>query len=290
MNYKKIGLVYRGQARYPTIDINKKEIILYFSKIKNNKSRIYKIELCKKNPKIIKKNISGPLFELGSNGFDHDGHAARCIVESSDKKLMYLIGWNKKISPPYHLSIGVAEYQNKKWIKKEAPVMDRNIDEPYFCTSPCVIYDFKKHIYKMWYCSCTGWIKNDPIYLIRYAESQDGFYWKRFSDPCINYSKEMGAIGWPMVWQQKNKYKMIFSYRNSKDYKKNPNKSYRLGYAESTCGKKWNIMNESLKGLEKSQNGWDSKMVCYTAMCGKYLFYNGNGFGKTGIGLAEAEG
>jgi hypothetical protein len=292
MNYKKIGLVYRGQARYPTVDINKKEIILYFSKVKHNKSKIYKIELCQKNPKIIKKNISGPLFDLGKSGsFDQDGHAARCIVSCNEKKLMYLIGWNKKTSPPYQLSIGVAECGENGWIKKESPVMDRCFDEPYFCTSPCVVYDNNCKIFKMWYCSCTGWIKRrDPVYLIRYAESLDGFYWKRFSEPCINYSKEMGAIGWPMVWQQEDKYKMIFSYRSAKDYRKNPKKSYCLGYAESACGKKWNIMNECLQGLEKSPHGWDSEMVCYTAMCGKYLFYNGNGFGKTGIGLAEVVG
>lgn len=285
MIFKKIGLIYNQQARYPTLENKKNVIRIYFSKIKNNKSKIYYLEVSKKDPKIIKKINLKPLFDLGKKGsFDQDGHAARCIVENNSIKLMYIIGWNKKISPPYQLSIGVAEYKNKNWIKKEPPVMDRSYDEPYFCTSPCVIYD--ENVFKMWYCSCTGWIGEEPLYLIRYAESVDGFDWKRQSSPCINYSKEMEAIGWPMVWKEKNKYKMIFSYRKLKNYRKDPKKSYKLGYAESTCGKKWKINNNLLRGLEKSKDGWDSEMICYTAKFNKYLFYNGNGFGQSGIGVA----
>ena len=52
--------------------------------------------------------------------------------------------------------------------------------------------------------------------------------------------------------------------------------------------KNW-IRNENIE-LDTSPNGWDSEMVCYpyifTYCENKYMFYNGNGFGKTGIGYA----
>ena len=42
-----------------------------------------------------------------------------------------------------------------------------------------------------------------------------------------------------------------------------------------------------------SESGWDSEMVCYPYVFEYndklYMLYNGNGYGKTGIGLAVLE-
>jgi len=46
-------------------------------------------------------------------------------------------------------------------------------------------------------------------------------------------------------------------------------------------------------GIGKSESGWDSEMIeyCYYYQHGgqKLLFYNGNGFGRTGFGYAVLE-
>ena len=64
---------------------------------------------------------------------------------------------------------------------------------------------------------------------------------------------------------------------------------YRLGYAESADGIAWERLDDQA-GLEPASEGWDSEMVCYPAVCGtegrRYLLYNGNGYGATGIGYA----
>jgi hypothetical protein len=289
MKWEKIGKIFEGPAHYPTIEkINNKIRIYYSKKNKENKSQIYYFEVNKNNPKKITSRSKENLFALGPTGsFDQDGHAPRCIVNTENEKIMYIIGWNRKISPPYQLSIGIAKWNGEKWNKMLGPVMERNNDEPFFSTSPSVIYEKDLKIFKMWYCSCTGWIKNEPVYLIRYSESKDGMNWRRFARPCIEYDEFKKAIGWPMVWKEKKKYKMIFSYRGIGNYRINPAFSYRLGYAESFCGKKWQIKEEEINGMDRSSKGWDSKMICYTALCGDYLFYNGNGFGSSGIGVAK---
>ena len=64
---------------------------------------------------------------------------------------------------------------------------------------------------------------------------------------------------------------------------------YRLGYAESSDGIQW-TRNDALAGLERSADGWDSEMVCYSCVVKvrdrHYMFYNGNRHGSTGFGCA----
>ena len=46
-------------------------------------------------------------------------------------------------------------------------------------------------------------------------------------------------------------------------------------------------------GMDVSPNGWDSEMICYPYVFdhgrNRYMLYNGNGYGKTGFGLAVLE-
>jgi len=77
---------------------------------------------------------------------------------------------------------------------------------------------------------------------------------------------------------------MWYSYRGSK---------YRIGYAESKDGISW-IRKDSEVGIDVSSSGWDSDMIEYPHVFDHggqlYMLYNGNGYGKTGIGLAVLEG
>jgi hypothetical protein len=82
---------------------------------------------------------------------------------------------------------------------------------------------------------------------------------------------------------------MFYSYRSAIGYRTDPQRSYRLGYAESTDGRNW--MRKDIEvGIARSETGWDSEMIEYSYVCKhqgrQYLFYNGNGFGKSGFGYA----
>ena len=65
-------------------------------------------------------------------------------------------------------------------------------------------------------------------------------------------------------------------------------KLYRIGYAESSDGVRWHRKDDEV-GIDVSEDGFDSEMICYPNIVvhrsKKYMFYNGNGFGRKGFGL-----
>jgi hypothetical protein len=94
------------------------------------------------------------------------------------------------------------------------------------------------------------------------------------------------------VLKEDGVYKMWYATRQGQDYREDKTQSYRIGYAESADGIGWRRLDEQA-GIDVSENGWDSEMVEYPCVIApngrKYLFYNGNGFGRSGIGYAVWE-
>ena len=80
---------------------------------------------------------------------------------------------------------------------------------------------------------------------------------------------------------------MWFSYRSGSGEK------YRIGYATSENGANWKLDLDNA-GITVSATGWDSEMIEYPFVFdhegSRYMLYNGNGYGRTGFGLAVIVG
>ncbi|MHA1381939.1 MAG: hypothetical protein ACTSRG_26510 [Candidatus Helarchaeota archaeon] len=307
MKWIKKGLIFdpkdnnsnwiQNYAALPVADlVNENLLRIYFS-VRDKKGRSCPtfIEVNPEFPEEIKYIHDKPILNFGELGtFDDNGIMPSWIINHAGNKYLYYIGWNPQKTVSYRLSIGLAySLDGGVTFTKMAkgPILDRSIDEPFFNTAPCVIKE--SDLWKMWYVSCTGWkvIKRwpEPFYNVKYAISNDGINWKRTQIICIDYDDFTEAIGKPCVFKEDGKYKMIYSYRNATDYRTNPEKSYRLGYAESEDGISW-IRKDSEVGIEFSKDGWDSIMneycTTYVHKGKRYLIYNGNGFGESGFGYA----
>jgi hypothetical protein len=85
---------------------------------------------------------------------------------------------------------------------------------------------------------------------------------------------------------------MWFCHRAGGGFRDDPDRTYRIGYAESGDGVEWERKDEQA-GIDVSPSGWDSQMVAYPFVFehadATYLFYNGNGFGREGFGYAVSE-
>ncbi len=226
-----------------------------------------------------------PLLLPGDLGlFDEDGLSLGCIVRKGDKRYIYYVGWNLSISVPWRNSIGLAvsSINDLKFERySRAPILDRNEIDPYSLSYPFVLPDTDH--FKMWYGSNLRWGKaaDDMIHVIKCARSDDGIHWERSGHIAINlrYPDEWG-ISRPFILKEQKIYKMWYCYRG---------KTYRMGYAESEDGTNFERKDEDV-GIEPSPSGWDSEAVCYPYIfdhkgC-RYMLYNGNRYGLTGIGLA----
>ena len=84
---------------------------------------------------------------------------------------------------------------------------------------------------------------------------------------------------------------MFFCYWDPTTFRET--KSRKIGYAYSTDLINW-TRNDSKAGIDVSEEGWDSDMICYPNLVevnGKiYLLYNSNEFGRYGFGVAELGG
>lgn len=234
-----------------------------------------------------------PVLSKGELGcFDDSGVMGCCVVNVGSVDRMYYIGWNLGVTVPFRNSIGFADSKDRglTFHKPYAgPIIDRSKDEPHFVASNCVMHD--KDRFKIWYLSCTGWFRDDSgkvihKYHIKYAESADGIDWNRKGVIAIDYLDECEyAISVPRVVKELDGlYSMWFSSRATKEIS-----TYRIKYAESVDGITW-IRKDSEVGLDVSADGWDSEMICYPFVFDhkgqRYMLYNGNGYGRTGFGLA----
>ncbi len=236
-----------------------------------------------------------PVLPLGEPGtFDDSGMMPSWLIQEGDSVRLYYVGWNVIGTVPYRLSIGVALSTDRGATFQrflQGPIVDRNVSEPFFAASPCVHEE--NGSWRMWYVSCTGWKEIlgrwEPAYHVKYAESRDGFDWQLTGISCVDAGAGY-AVARPCVFRNGNRYGMLYPFRSMTDYRAHPDRAYRLGYAESTDGIRWERMDDRA-GIERSSSGWDSEMIeyCWLQRHGDdtYLLYNGNGFGRSGFGLAR---
>ena len=255
----------------------------------------YYIDVEPGNPSKILKPKSEPILSTGTLGsFDHAGVMPTNIVTlPSGVKYMYYIGWSQRLDVPYHNTIGLAVSDDgDSWRKlSTGPVFGTSIKEPGYTGTICVMPNYYSGPWQAWYLSCREWVeiagRIEPKYTINYATSPDGIDW----DPgrvCIELQDNEGGISQASVLYDDN-YKMYFSVRDVSNYRKGGAGSYRIEYAESDDGRHWSRKGEC---LVKSETGWDSEMVSYPNVFDyegeRYMFYNGNNFGQTGVGYAKA--
>jgi hypothetical protein len=255
----------------------------------SNRSHIAFVEIDLNSPREILALAGEPALAPGALGhFDDHGVYASSIVEHERKLWMYYIGFSPGVRRPlYYASVGLAVSDNggrtfrKMFI---SPIMSRSEYDPCLVTGPFVILD--NGVWRMWYVSGLKWNEEagelHSYYHIKYAESANGIEWQRDGLVSIELREGERNISRPCVLKGADGYQMWYSY--------NVGEGYRIGYAESTDGYVWTRRDDEA-GIEVSDAGWDSKALAYPCVIDhqgtKYMFYNGNEFGKDGFGLAR---
>jgi len=239
-----------------------------------------------------------PIMEFGTTGtFDDEGIMPACVIKSENALWLYYSGWNRRVTIPYHNTTGVAYSNDGGYTYRkmfEGPILDRTPVEPYMAVTPWVMR--LGDVWRMWYVSGLGWPEvngvREPVYGIKSAVSNDGLHWERDGRLLIPMRHSKEAIARPTVVQRDDCWHMWYAFRDSVDFRDGIG-SYQIGYAYSRDGEHW-VRDDSKAGIDRSDEGWDTTMSSYPYILDLgdklLLFYNGNGFGQTGIGCAVWEG
>ena len=233
--------------------------------------------------KISKKPVLIP-GELGA--FDDNGVTASCVLKIKNQIYLYYIGWKPKSTTRYSLMTGLAISKNNGLRFKRhsrSPILKLTDKEPFSILTAPYVMRIKYNKWFMWYVSCNKWVNKDyPKYDIKLATSIDGKNWQQEGLTSINLKKNERAVARPSVLFENGKYKMWFCYEKKVG-------KYKIGYAESLNGLNWR-RNDKKANIYPGKKELDNKMIAYPHVIKhrglKYMFYNGNDYGKEGVFLA----
>lgn len=303
MHWRKLGLVFapdatlwwqRSHAALPVpLHLSGGLYRVYFaSRDDRNRSHVGFFEIDLDDSSAIQRSSHDPILAPGPLGeFDDHGIYAASAVRDGSQVYLYTIGWNPGASAPlFYASIGLAisEDGGVTFRKRgRSPIMARSDHDPCLVTSPFVLKEEER--WRMWYVSGYRWDEVDgrpaSAYHIKYADSDDGIGWRREGRVCIDHaSPEERNIARCCVMRHEARYLAWYSFSDGS--------GYRIGHATSRDGLDWTRRDDDA-GIGLSRSGWDSQAVAYPSVVRHkekfYMFYNGNGFGRDGIGLAVAE-
>lgn len=252
-----------------------------------NRSSVGAVDVDIFQRKVIKEHHF-PFFEHGPTGsFFSDGISIGNCYEADGIRYMLFMGWQNPTNGHWRGDIGrlIVTPQLTLELDSPEPFMGNNPVDPISLSYPWVLAR-PSGGFHMWYGSTLTWDagNSEMLHVIQHASSDDGRNWNR-TGLAVPY--ELGraqAFSRPtVVMSDCGDFEMWFSYRSGAGEK------YRIGHARSMDGKKWELDLNSAR-IDVSSSGWDSEMIEYPFAFyhsgALYMLYNGNGYGKTGFGLA----
>jgi hypothetical protein len=252
-----------------------------------NRASVGWIEVDMRRPLDVAAVSATPVISPGPLGaFDDSGVSVACLVQDGGTMWLFYTGWNLGVTVPWRNSIGLAASTDGVQFERvsPAPVLDRNRVDPFSISYPCVRRDGDQ--WRMWYGSNLRWgpAERDMDHVIKYALGRGPDDWQPTGTIAIGI-ENVGeyAFSRPCVINDRGRWRMWYSYRGAE---------YRIGYAESIDGVAW-TRQDAAAGIAPSATGWDSESVEYPWVFDhrgdRYLLYNGNRYGLTGVGIAVLE-
>lgn len=239
------GVIFSDHhAQLPTVLAFEDYLRIYYSTKSNNISLIRYIDVDIDNPKqIIYK--SDNVVSPGK-GFDDCGVMPSSISDG----LLYYTGWHQA-DTRYEHAIGAVRLSDYERVSETPLLREDNI---------IVNSAWVDGNYNVYYCRGTGWLGNHPCYGIAKT--------KKWLPGEMLFGEHNEACSRPCLFEGK----IYFSYKTFC-----PDNNYQLAYYYD--GTRYKLKIPRCKA--------DSDMQCYPCLYRHknviYMFYNGNGYGATGI-------
>lgn len=231
-----------------------------------------------------------PLLEHGPAGsfYSHGVSIGNCY-EANGQRYMLFMGWQRPPGAHWRGDIGRLIVDRDLSLRPEpgAPLLGTSEVDPVSLSYPWALRGDDGR-YRMWYGSTLAWDagNGEMLHVIHVADSPDGDQWTRRGMALPYELGRAQAFSHPSVLARRDGgHDMWFSYRGV-------GATYRIGYASCEAGGPWRLRLDEA-GIDVSPSGWDSEMVEYPFVFDhegeRFMLYNGDGFGRSGFGLAVLE-
>ncbi len=296
--WRKLGLLYDPQSRHPKlrshaanplpVQLEGDVFRVFFSgRDDQNRSSVGAVDIDLASRTVV-RTFDEPFLEHGPAGsFYEAGISIGNCYRVGDMHYMLFMGWQNPPGGHWRGDIGRIRFADDLSLQMDSdlPFIGANEEDPISLSYPWVMAA-KDGTFRMWYGSTASWDSGngEMLHIIKGATSIDGHVWRR-TGPAVPYSLGIAqAFSRPtVIGDAESGYRMWFSYRSGSG------QAYRIGHAASEDGQTWRLELEK-SGIDVSESGWDSEMLEYpfvfTHKGETYMLYNGNGFGRTGFGLA----
>jgi len=261
--------------------------IFFNSRDFQNRSKIYSIDLHGEELEPDYDSVSLQ-YSNGTQGsyFSH-GLSVGQIFSIDDKKSLSVMGWKNYVGKHWEGRIGYIPFdtEGNLTVLESRPWMDLDSLDPISLSYPALYKDNNSTV--IWYGSTLTWDvgNGEMLHILKEAKlSNDGRVVK--GDNIMPYVLGSAqAFSRPAIVQIDRDFLLAYSYRGNTT-------RYRIGFmilgdfnSASHLG--------GIPPFLTSKEEWESEMVEYPSFFSfqkqMFMLYNGNAFGKTGIGVVRVE-
>lgn len=259
--------------------------IFFNSRDIKNRSSIYSIDFF---PKTLKPDYGSVslqhLYGVENSYFSH-GISIGQLFSLNGEICLSVMGWKNPEDRHWEGRIGYIPLDEDGNLTKLSthPWMDLDQEDPISLSYPAVFEDADSK--SIWYGSTYTWDSGngEMVHVLKEAKlAHDGRVIK--GDKIMPYVLGSAqAFSRPAIVRIENILLMAYSYRGNTT-------KYRIGFMQIGDMSTASHLN-GITPFLTSNNSWESEMVEYPSFFylndQLYMLYNGNSFGKTGIGVVE---
>jgi hypothetical protein len=249
--------------------------------------RIGYVDLDRDDPRDVLGHARDPVLDIGPPGaFDAHGVTPMSVVPDGDALRLYYAGWQRTEGARYLLFTGLAiSHDGGTRFRRHAdtPVLDR-VPGHHLVRTGFIVREGT--MWKAWLALSDGIAsiagKPTPTYRLGHCESADGITWPATAADCLAQGQD-GIFGYgrSAIWREAGGYHGMISVRRRT--------GYRIDHASSPDGIAWTSPGQGGYALPPSAAGQAETMFPSVIDTGsaRYVFYNGDGFGRDGIRCAR---
>jgi hypothetical protein len=281
------GALSRTHVMLPTPYLMADRLRLFYASCDDDlRGRIFYADFAREPPFAIMAVSPQPVFDVGpAGGFDCDGVNPSQIIETDGQLALLYIGWRRgPPAEPYTLLAGVAvsRDQGLSFARRDEPLLPPRPGERLFRTAPFIDRDADG--FRLLYIGGDVFVddgpgRRSPVYSLMEMRGEGLWTWDAPARVVMAPDVAAGEVGFgrPVATPDR---KLMLSLRT------------RAGYRLVETDLEIDPRNRPpfAPVITPPFEPWEAHMTCFGAPCRvgdiEVLFYNGDGYGRTGLGLA----